>query len=56
MADSYFVFIPKIESAMITPNPVDVEKNIKIQAYVIEEQKELFPYFYYSDEIFSGEV
>lgn len=50
------VLIPSIDAAAITPKPVNINAKFKISVTVTEETKILEPYFYYSGDIYSGEV
>ena len=51
----YVIFVPQIDSAAITPNPVEANTSLKISVVVSEIQKVLYPEWYYSGEIYSGE-
>ena len=51
----YVIFVPQIDSAAITPNPVEANASLKISIVVSEIQKVLYPEWYYSGEIYSGE-
>ena len=51
----YVIFIPKIDAASVTPNPVDANASFKISVSVSEMQKVLHPEWYYSGEIYAGE-
>ena len=53
---SYTAQIPRVDSATITPNPVDFNTQFMISVSVIEETVTLEPYYYYSGEIYAGEV
>lgn len=52
----YTVLIPKITAALFSPNPVDMNTTTKLTATVTEETVTLEPYYYYSAEIYAGEV
>lgn len=52
----YEVQIPKVESAVISPNPVYFNSSFTISVSIEEETIALEPYYYYSGDIYSGEV
>ena len=57
MTDLYPVSLPKITAAAFTPNPVNINSNFQeLSVTVTEETVYLEPYYYYSGEIFAGEV
>lgn len=51
----YVIFVPQIDSASVTPNPVDANASFKISVSVSEMQKILHPEWYYSGEVYAGE-
>ena len=53
---SYTAQIPRVDSAAITPNPVDFNTKFVLSVSVSEETVTLEPYYYYSGEIYAGEV
>lgn len=53
---SYQVQVPRIDSATISPNPVDFNTKFILSVIVSEETVTLEPYYYYSGDIYSGEV
>ena len=53
---SYQVQIPRIDSASITPNPADFNAKFLLSVSVSEETITLEPYFYYSGDLYAGEV
>lgn len=53
---SYQVQVPRIDSASISPNPVDFNAKFAISVTVSEETITLEPYYYYSGDIYVGEV
>lgn len=53
---SYQVQIPRIDSVSITPNPVDFNTKFLLSVSVSEETITLEPYYYYSGDIYAGEV
>lgn len=53
---SYTAQIPRVDSAVITPNPVDFNTKFVLSVSVSEETVTLEPYYYYSGEIYAGEV
>lgn len=53
---SYQVQIPRIDSASITPNPVDFNAKFLLSVAVSEETITLEPYYYYSGDLYAGEV
>lgn len=52
----YSVTIPKITGALFSPNPADMNTTTKLAVTVTEETVTLEPYYYYSAEIYAGEV
>ena len=56
MADEYSILIPEITSAMFSVNPADMNSKTSLSVTVIEKTIILEPYFFYSGEIYSGEV
>lgn len=52
----YQVKVPDILSASLLPNPVDINFKFLISVVVTEKTVELEPYYYYSGDIYSGEV
>lgn len=55
-AEGFVVIKPKILSAVFTQNPVDINQQTVLAVEVTEEIKILQPYYYYSGDIYSGEV
>ena len=57
MADNqgYEILMPKFDSAAIIPNPVDQNKQFKIQLQINEETVVLYPEIRYSGTFYSGE-
>lgn len=53
---SYQVQIPRIDSASIAPNPVDFNAKFLLSVVVSEETITLEPYYYYSGDLYAGEV
>lgn len=53
---SYQVQIPRIDSASITPNPADFNAKFLLSVSVSEETITLEPYYYYSGDLYAGEV
>ena len=53
---SYTAQIPRVDSAVITQNPVDFNTKFVLSVSVSEETVTLEPYYYYSGEIYAGEV
>lgn len=53
---SYEIEIPQVESARLSPNPVDFNTKFLISVEVIEKTITLEPQYYYSGEIYAGEV
>ena len=53
---SYSVQIPSVDSATISPNPVEFNTKFLISVSVSEETIILEPQYYYSNEVYSGEV
>lgn len=54
--EGYPFIIPRVDSAVITPNPVDFNAKFVLSVSVSEETVTLEPYYYYSGEIYAGEV
>lgn len=52
----YTVKIPKITGAIFNPNPADMNTATVLTVTITEETIVLEPYYYYSAEIYSGEV
>lgn len=48
--------LPEITAATITPNPTNINSTTKISVQVTEEQVILAPYWWYSGQLYSGEV
>lgn len=53
---SYTAQVPRVSSASITPSPVDFNTKFLLSVSVVEDTITLEPYFYYSGEIYAGEV
>ena len=53
---SYTAQIPDIESASISPNPVNMNGKFLISVLVSEITVTLEPYYYYSGDLYAGEV
>lgn len=53
---SYQVQIPRVDSATISPNPVDFNTKFLLSVSVSEETITLEPYYYYSGDLYAGEV
>lgn len=53
---SYQVQVPRIDSVSITPNPVDFNAKFLLSVSVSEETITLEPYYYYSGDLYAGEV
>ena len=56
MADEYSILIPEITSAIFSVNPADMNSKIVLSVTVIEKTVILESDFFYSCEIYSGEV
>ena len=52
----YFVSLPVIDSASISPNPVDINAKYTLSIKASEIEKILEPEIWYSGKIYSGEV
>lgn len=52
----YVVYLPEIQTAALTPNPVNINSQFVISIKVTEIQKTLEPEIWCSSEIYSGEV
>ena len=53
---NYQVQIPRVESATISPNPVDFNTKFLLSVAVSEETITLEPYYYYCGDRYAGEV
>ncbi|MBU5627701.1 hypothetical protein KQI82_12355 [Oscillibacter sp. MSJ-2] len=53
---SYTIQIPEITSADIVANPVSINISVKLSVSVIEKTITLEPMWYYSGELYGGEV
>ncbi len=53
---SYQIQVPRIDSASISPNPVGFNTKFLLSVLVSEETIILEPYYYYSGDIYAGEV
>lgn len=56
MSAVYTLLLPRVTAATITPNPAATDETLLLAVTVIEETIELEPTYYYSGEIFAGEV
>lgn len=56
MENVYTILLPKILTASCTPNPADINAKTVLSVTVTEETVYLDPYFYYSGELYAGEV
>lgn len=54
--DRTVIYIPQILAALITPNPAEINQKITITVTVSEIEKNLEPTYFYSGEIYAGEV
>ena len=52
----YQIQVPRIDAAVITPNPVDFNTQFLISVTVSEVTVTLEPQYFYSGEIYAGEV
>ena len=53
---NYQIQIPRIDSAEIAPNPADMNTKFLLSVLVSEQTVTLEPYYYYSGEVYAGEV
>lgn len=53
---SYTVQIPDIINVEIQPNPVNINTNFILSVEASEKSIIIEPYFYFSDDIYAGEV
>ena len=53
---SYQIQVPRINAAVITPNPVDFNTQFLISVTASEETVTLEPQYFYSGELYAGEV
>lgn len=56
MADQYTALVPEITDALFSANPADMNNKILLAVTVVEKTVILEPDYYYSGEIYSGEV
>ena len=56
MADEYSILIPEITVASFSANPVGMNRKTVLSVEVTEKTIILKPAFFYSGEIYSGEV
>lgn len=54
--EAFIVMRPIVSEPIIYPNPVNINTSFTLSVQVVEETLILEPYFYYSGEIYSGEV
>lgn len=55
-SEGFVVKIFEIASAVFTPNPVNINSTTKLSVNVTETVKILEPYYYYSGDLYAGEV
>ena len=55
-SEGFVVKIFEIASAVFTPNPVNINSTTKLSVQVTEAVKILEPYYYYSGDLYAGEV
>lgn len=55
-SEGFVVKIFEITSAVFTPNPVNINSTTKLSVNVTETVKILEPYYYYSGDLYAGEV
>nr|DAP69577.1 MAG TPA: Glycine rich protein [Caudoviricetes sp.] len=55
-SEGFVVKIFEIASAVFTPNPVNINSTTKLSVEVTETVKILEPYYYYSGDLYAGEV
>lgn len=56
MADEYTAQIPRIASALFAPNPVNMNTQTLLSVEVVEDTVILEPTWFYTNEIYCGEV
>lgn len=56
MNESYPVLLPKITAAAFSPNPANINSKTVLTVTVTEETVYLEPYYYYSGDLYAGEV
>ena len=56
MNESYPVRLPKITAAAFEPNPANINSKTVLTVTVTEETVYLEPYYYYSGDLYAGEV
>lgn len=52
----YKIIIPKIDTVLLSPNPVVINQIVSVLATVTEEMMELYPAQVYAGTIYAGEV
>lgn len=53
---SVSVSVPVVAGVSLTPNPAAQSAALTIRVTVTEETRELQPYYYYSGDLYAGEV
>jgi hypothetical protein len=56
MRESYPFLVPKITAAAFAPNPANINSKTVLTVTVTEETVYLEPYYYYSGDLYAGEV
>lgn len=56
MGDEFYILVPIITGAAITPNPAAAGGMLALSVAVSEEEKTLYPTYFYAGEIYCGEV
>lgn len=56
MSEQYVVKIPEILTAVFAPNPTIINEKTVLTVHITEKTIELEPYYYFSGDIFAGEV
>lgn len=55
-SEGFVIKVFEIASAVFTPNPVNINSTTKLSVNVTETVKILEPYYYYSGDLYAGEV
>ena len=55
-SEGFVIKVFEIESAVFAPNPVNINSTTKLSVEVTETVKILEPYYYYSGDLYAGEV
>ena len=54
--DPYVIYRPEIRSAVLTPNPAGINTSVRVSVSAEDVRVVLEPVWFYSGELYSGEV